>query len=125
MIERAKLGIYSQFEVQRGLPITLLMKYFQQQGGDKWQVKDPIRNAVQFREGNLLGDMGVSGGFDIVYCRNVLIYFDIPTKAKVLESIAGFMAPDGILLLGGAETVLGVSDRFKPQGTEHGLYVKA
>lgn len=123
MIERAKAGIYSQFEVQRGLPVAMLIKHFQQLGSDKWQIKDSLRQAVQFREANLLHDFGPIGAFDVVFCRNVLIYFDAPTKAKVLEAISHVMAPDGVLLLGGAETVLGVSDRFKPLGGEHGLYV--
>ena len=123
MVERSKTGIYTQFEVQRGLPVTHLVKYFTQQGGDKWQIKDNLRAMVQFREGNLLQDFTQLGIFDIVYCRNVLIYFDAPTKGKVLSNISNIMAPDGTLLLGGAETVLGVSERFKPQGTEHGLYV--
>ncbi len=125
MVTRAKTGIYSQFEVQRGLPITLLMKYFQQIAGDKWQLKDSLRQMVQFREGNLLTDPGVSGSFDIVFCRNVLIYFDIPTKGRVLNTISGLMPPDGSLILGGAETVLGISDKFKVVPGEHGLYVPA
>jgi len=125
MITRAKAGIYSQFEVQRGLPVTHLVKYFQQIAGDKWQIKDNIRQMVQFRESNLLSDFGVTGIFDVVYCRNVLIYFDLPTKTRVLNAIAAIMAPDGLLLLGGAETVLGVCDKFKPSPGEHGLYVLA
>ncbi|MDD4615890.1 MAG: protein-glutamate O-methyltransferase CheR [Alphaproteobacteria bacterium] len=125
MVNRAKSGIYSQFEVQRGLPVTHLVKYFQQISGDKWQIKDSIRQMVQFREGNLLTDFSAAGPFDIVLCRNVLIYFDLPTKAHVLGSIAGVMQPDGFLLLGGAETVLGISDKFKIVSGEHGLYVKA
>jgi chemotaxis protein methyltransferase CheR len=123
MIERAKAGIYSQFEVQRGLPVTMLMKYFQQQSGDKWQIKDTIRQMVQFREANLLHDFGPIGVFDIIYCRNVLIYFDPPTKKRVLEAMVNVLAPDGTILLGGAETVLGLTDRLKPSGGEHGLYV--
>ena len=123
MVERARSGIYSQFEVQRGLPITVLVKYFQQVSADKWQIKDAIRQMVQFREGNLLIDFGPIGIFDIVYCRNVLIYFDQPTKSKVLEAISKVMTPDGVLFLGGAETVLGVSDKFKPLENERGLYV--
>lgn len=125
MVERAKSGIYSQFEVQRGLPIALLMKYFSQIGTDKWQIKDEIRNKVQYKTGNLLKDLGPIGTFDIVYCRNVLIYFDQPTKALVLESISKVMAPDGVLFLGGAETVLGVSDIFKPLDSQRGMYVLA
>ncbi len=125
MVERAKGGIYSQFEVQRGLPISLLMKYFSQIGTDKWQVKDALRKMVQYREANLLVDLGPIGTFDIVYCRNVLIYFDQPTKARVLESISKVMAPDGILFLGGAETVLGISNKFKPLDNQRGMYVLA
>ncbi|MFA4995492.1 MAG: protein-glutamate O-methyltransferase CheR [Bdellovibrionales bacterium] len=125
MIARAKTGIYSQFEVQRGLPVTHLVKYFQQIAGDKWQIKDNIRQMVDFREGNLLTDFGVSGSFDIIYCRNVLIYFDIPTKTRVLSTISQILHPDGFLILGGAETVLGISDKFKIASGEHGLYVGA
>jgi len=125
IIEKAKTGIYSQFEVQRGLPIALLMKYFSQIGTDKWQIKEDIRSKVTFRVGNLLKELGPIGVFDVVYCRNVLIYFDQATKAKVLESISKVMAPDGILFLGGAETVLGVSDLFKPLDSQRGMYVLA
>lgn len=123
MIERAKGGIYSQFEVQRGLPITLLMKYFSQIGTDKWQIKENLRQMVQYREGNLLTDFGPIGVFDIIYCRNVLIYFDQPTKTRVLDAISHVLAPDGVLFLGGAETVLGISDKFKPLENERGMYV--
>jgi chemotaxis protein methyltransferase CheR len=125
MVTRAKAGIYSQFEVQRGLPVTHLVKYFQQIAGDKWQIKENIRQMVQFREGNLLTDFGVDGSFDIVYCRNVLIYFDAATKTRVLSAISQVMPSDGFLILGGAETVLGISDKFKVITGEHGLYVGA
>lgn len=125
IIDRAKSGIYSQFEVQRGLPVTLLVKYFQQVAADKWQVKDNIRSMVQYKTLNLLTDFGPVGVFDIVYCRNVLIYFDQPTKSKVLDAIANVMAPDAALFLGGAETVLGITNRFKPMDNERGLYIMA
>ncbi len=125
MVERATSGIYSQFEVQRGLPVSLLMKHFAQIGTDKWQINEEIRNKVQFKVANLLKDFGPIGTFDIVYCRNVLIYFDQPTKTRVLEAISKIMAPDGILFLGGAETVLGVSDIFKPLDNQRGMYVLA
>jgi chemotaxis protein methyltransferase CheR len=123
MVERAKSGIYSQFEVQRGLPITLLVKYFQQVSADKWQIRENLRQMVQFKEGNLLTDFGPIGTFDIVYCRNVLIYFDQPTKTRVLGAISNVMAPDGVLFLGGAETVLGITEKFKPLESERGMYV--
>jgi len=125
MVARAKAGTYSQFEVQRGLPVTHLVKYFQQIAGDKWQIKDNIRQMVQFREGNLLSDFGLTGTFDVVFCRNVLIYFDVPTKTRVLGAVSNIMPSDGYLLMGGAETVLGVSDKFKPVPGEHGLYALA
>lgn len=121
MVERARSGIYSQFEVQRGLPITLLVKYFSQ-NADRWQVNQQIRDMVQFREMNLLGDYGPIGIFDIVFLRNVLIYFDPPTKTKVLDSISHVMQPDGVMYLGGAETVLGITDKFKPLENQRGLY---
>ncbi|HZH28383.1 MAG TPA: protein-glutamate O-methyltransferase [Azospirillaceae bacterium] len=121
MVERARSGIYTQFEVQRGLPITLLVKHFKQVG-DKWQVSQDLRNMVQFREYNLLTDLSPLGQFDVVFCRNVLIYFDQPTKAKVLEAIARQMPHDGVLYLGGAETVLGITERFKPMDGQRGLY---
>jgi chemotaxis protein methyltransferase CheR len=123
MVEKAKSGIYSQFEVQRGLPITLLVKYFQQISNDRWQIRDDIRRMVQFRQGNLLNDFGPIGIFDIIYCRNVLIYFDQPTKGKVLDAMSHVLAPDGVLFLGGAETILGLTNRFKAMDNEPGLYV--
>lgn len=121
MVERSKSGVYTQFEVQRGLPIQMLVKHFKQ-NGDKWQISPQLRQMVSFREWNLLGDLSPLGQFDVVFCRNVLIYFDQPTKTKVLEAIARQMPPDGVLYLGGAETVLGITDRFKPVDGQRGLY---
>lgn len=120
-LERAKAGLYTQFEVQRGLPIQMLMKYFKQQG-DRWQISDAVKQMVQLREFNLLTDPGSLGQFDVVFCRNVLIYFDQPTKAAVLARIAKQMPADGFLYLGGAETVLGVTDRFVPIQGQRGIY---
>ncbi len=121
ILKKARAGVYSQFEVQRGLPITLLVKYFSQHG-DKWELNPDIRKMVQFREFNLLTDLTPLGKFDIVFCRNVLIYFDQPTKAKVLDGIARLMPPDGVLYLGGAETVLGITNRFRPVDGQRGIY---
>src|SRR5260221_3184802 len=121
ILARAKEGVYSQFEVQRGLPITLLVKYFQQ-NGDRWQISQKIRSMVQYREFNLLHDPVSLGRFDVVFCRNVLIYFDQPTKAKVLNGIAKQMPDDGYLILGGAETVLGLTDRFQLVPGQRGIY---
>jgi len=120
-LARAREGQYSQFEVQRGLPVQYLMKYFKKEEPN-WRISQAIRQMAQFREFNLLGDLRPLGRFDIVFCRNVLIYFDQPTKTRVLEAIAAQMAPDGMLYLGGAETVLGITARFAPLQGERGVY---
>src|SRR5262249_41041017 len=106
VLEKAKAGVYSQFEVQRGLPIGLLIKYFRQVG-DCWEIAPDIRKMVQFRSFNLLHDFAMLGMFDIVFCRNVLIYFDQDTKTSVIERIARVTERDGYLVLGAAETVVG------------------
>ena len=121
VLEKAQAGIYSQFEVQRGLPIQLLVKYFAQVG-EQWQIAPEIRAMVQFRPLNLLNDFSPLGHFDIVFCRNVLIYFDQPTKAEALTRIARQMPGDGFLVLGAAETVVGLTDSFKPVTEKRGLY---
>lgn len=120
-VARARDGLYTQFEVQRGLPVQMLMRYFQK-GEAGWRISEALRAMVQFREWNLLGDLRALGQFDVVFCRNVLIYFDQPTKAKVLDAIAQQMPTDGLLYLGGAETVLGISSRFAPLPIERGVY---
>lgn len=122
MIARARSGIYSQFEVQRGLPVQLLVKYFQQDG-DRWQLNEKIRRMVTFREFNLLQDPRALGNFDVVFCRNVLIYFDQNTKRQVLDGISRQMAPDGYLYLGGAETVISITDKFQPVKGQRGMYM--
>ncbi len=124
VLERAKAGVYTQFEVQRGLPIQMLLKYFVQ-NGDQWTISPEIRSMVHYRTLNLLNDFSALGQFDIVYCRNVLIYFDQPTKIDVLNRTARLTAPDGYLLLGAAETVVGLTDSFKPINDRRGLYVPA
>jgi len=121
VIERAKAGIYSQFEVQRGLPIQQLVKYFSKVG-DAWQIAPEIRGMVQFRTLNLLNDFSALGSFDLVFCRNVLIYFDQETKTQVLNRVARQMPDDGYLVLGAAETVVGLTDAFKPVSDRRGLY---
>jgi chemotaxis protein methyltransferase CheR len=120
-LARARDGIYSQSEVQRGLPVQMLMRYFKKDDAN-WRLSDAIRAMAQFREFNLLSDLRTLGKFDVVFCRNVLIYFDQATKTRVLDAIAGVMAPDGLLYLGGAETVLGITTRFAPMPNERGVY---
>jgi chemotaxis protein methyltransferase CheR len=124
VLARAKDGVYTQFEVQRGLPVTHLVKHFRKDGMN-WRISDALRGMVGWRSFNLLDDPGALGRFDVVFCRNVLIYFDQPTKAKVLDGIARIMPPDGVLYLGGAETVLGVSSRFESLPGERGAYAPA
>lgn len=123
ILDQAKKGIYSQFEVQRGLPIKLLVKYFTQ-NGDKWAVNDLLKKAITFREANLLRDIRGMESFDIVFCRNVLIYFDLASKTKILSDVKNVLKQDGVLFLGGAETVIGVSNDFKPVPELRGLYVR-
>jgi chemotaxis protein methyltransferase CheR len=122
-LERARAGFYTQFEIQRGLPMQMLVKHFAKEDG-QWRVKPKLREAVSFREYNLLADLRPLGTFDVVFCRNVLIYFDPPTKLRVLEAIARQMPADGVLFLGGAETVLGLTEAFKAVPGENGTYAK-
>jgi chemotaxis protein methyltransferase CheR len=102
-VARAKDGVYSQFEVQRGLPIQSLLKHFTQEG-NQWRVADRLRRMVSFRTFNLLDDFGWLGEIDIVFCRNVLLYFDTPSKAAVFAKLADILAPDGTLVLGATES---------------------
>jgi chemotaxis protein methyltransferase CheR len=121
VLEKARAGIFSQFEVQRGLPIQLLMKYFTQ-NGELWQLNADIRSMVQYRQLNLLQDFSHLGTFDIIFCRNVLIYFDHATKTNIFERVARMLEPDGVLALGAAETVVGITNAFKPYPERRGLY---
>jgi chemotaxis protein methyltransferase CheR len=125
VVDKAKLGIYSQFEAQRGLPIQMLIKYFNSLPDTSWQLKDDVRSMVDFKTNNLLDDYTRLGKFDIIFCRNVLIYFDHPTKSVVLENMSKQMTDDAVLYLGGAETVLGISERFKPIPSQRGVYAVA
>ena len=123
-LERARQGVYSPFEVQRGLPSDMLAKYFTEEQG-QWRVTQRLREAVRFQECNLLSDLRPLGQFDVVFCRNVLIYFDVPTKRRVLRAVARQMPSDGVLFLGGAETVLGLTEDFRPTANEGGAYARA
>ncbi len=122
VLEKARAGIYSQFEVQRGLPIQLLIKYFTKVG-DMWQIAPDIRAMVKFKQLNLLGDFSALGTFDLIFCRNVLIYFDQETKIDVLNRLGRVTASDGYLVLGAAETVVGLTDSFRTLPELRGLYV--
>lgn len=121
VIEKAKLGLYSHFEVQRGLPVQWLIKYFTQVG-EQWHIAQSLRAMVDYRQLNLLHGFETLGQFDVVYCRNVLIYFDAPTKSDILARLSASLAPGGSLLLGAAETVIGLTDRLSPNPKHRGLY---
>ena len=121
VLEKSRAGIYSQFEVQRGLPIQMLVKYFKQTG-ETWQIKPCIRAIVQHRQLNLLHDFSQLGHFDVIFCRNVLIYFDQDTKINIFNRFTRLIEPDGFLVLGAAETVVGLTDAFRPIPERRGLY---
>ena len=121
VLEKSRAGIYSQFEVQRGLPIQMLVKYFKQTG-ELWQVNSDVRAMIQHRQLNLLNDFSQLGVFDVIFCRNVLIYFDQDTKINIFGRLAKTMEADGFLVLGAAETVVGLTDVFKPFPDKRGLY---
>ena len=121
VLEKSRAGIFSQFEVQRGLPIQMLVKHFTQVG-ELWQLNADIRAMVQHRQLNLLQDFSHLGMFDVVFCRNVLIYFDQATKAGIFDRLVKVIEPDGVLALGAAESVVGITDAFKPYPDRRGLY---
>ena len=124
VLEKARAGLYSQFEVQRGLPIQMLVKYFAQVGS-MWQIDAGVRAMVDYRQLNLLESFQHLGTFDIIFCRNVLIYFDAETKKDIFERLARQLQPDGYLVLGAAETVIGHSAHFTPAEGVRGVYVKS
>ena len=122
ILKRAEEAVYTQFEVQRGLPVQMLMKYFDRMD-QSWKLKPIIREKVKFRTCNLLEPFTELGQFDVIFCRNVLIYFDAPTKRNVLDRLANQIASDGYLVLGGAETVLDLTQRFSAAPGSRGLYL--
>lgn len=122
-LEKAAAGIYTQFEVQRGLPSKLLIKYFDKVD-DHWMLSGRIRQAVRLQRQNLLTDVRGSGPFDLVLCRNVLSAFEPATARGVLEQIAGELAPDGYLVMGAYETSAHHSPAFRPVPGLRGLYMR-
>ena len=112
MLTRARAGIYSQIEVNRGLPAPLLVRHFEQRGDD-WRVRDPIRRMVEYRDINLSSTLPALPPMDIVLLRNVLIYFDGFTRRAVLESVARCLRPDGTLILGGGEATVNLDRAFE------------
>jgi chemotaxis protein methyltransferase CheR len=117
VLSAAREGVYSQFEIQRGLPIAQLLRYFRQEG-ERWRINEHLRSRICFEEFNLLSDYAPFGTFDVILCRNVLIYFDLPTKTSVLDRMAKALAPDGYFVMGAAETVIGLTSAMTPHA-EH------
>ena len=117
VLERARAGVYGQLEVNRGLPAPMLVKYFTRDAAN-FKVKPEIRDMIDFRPLNLVEQWPLMPKPDIVFVRNVLIYFDIETKKKILARVRQSLAPDGVLFLGGAETTLNLDDAFErvPEG---------
>lgn len=124
VLEKARAGVYNQFEVQRGLPERFRQKHFTRIG-DQWQISSAIRSMVEFRQLNLIQPFCHTEPFDIIYCRNVLIYFDRPTKADVLRRLSSVLQPDGSMILGASETVVGLVEGFAPDAVHRYLYGKA
>jgi chemotaxis protein methyltransferase CheR len=112
ILTKAQKGIYSKLEADRGLPVPLKNRYFDQLSEDQFQVKSELKNLIDWRKLNLLHDWGAIGNFDIIFCRNVLIYQSVPNKAKVIEEIWKRLNPKGFLVLGAAESLFGISDKF-------------
>jgi chemotaxis protein methyltransferase CheR len=121
VLVKAAAGAYSHFEVQRGLSAQRLIAHFDQTETG-WRIKPALRVHVTFRQFNLLDNPRALGQFDVVFCRNVLIYFDPATKSQVLASVSQVTNDDGFLFLGGAETAYGISNAFMPRGDQHGVY---
>jgi len=123
VIDRAKKGRYSQIEVNRGLPITYLIKYFKQHGSE-WVLDERIKRICKFQKMNLKDDLTGLGTFDIIFCRYVLIYFDLPIKQKIFKEFTKLLGNDGVLFLGSSETIFGISDDFVKEEAGKAIYYK-
>ena len=124
-LRRAEAGIYSQFEMARGLPDALKARWFKPLSDGSWQFRDELRKWVSYRSHNLTDPVGELGTFDLIFCRNVLIYFGVDDKRKILSRLAGALCMEGRVILGGAETVLGITTEFRREaGTTAAIYRK-
>ena len=122
-VDRARTGIYTQFEVQRGLPVMQMIRHFDELGGGDWQVSSALRGSVRFELRNLIEPPPHPGKFDIILCRNVLLYFSPDMRRLAFGRLAEAIAPDGTLMLGAGETVIGQTERFVSDPEHRGLYV--
>ncbi len=124
-LSRARSGEYTSFEVGRGIPADMLARYFTKGPNNHYIVAERIRSRVTLKSRNLLDEFDSLGNFDIIFCRNVLIYFDRPTKSDVLSRMARILAPDGYLILGGPETTLGLCDAFERHPEWRNVYTRS
>ncbi|MBS0478409.1 MAG: protein-glutamate O-methyltransferase CheR [Proteobacteria bacterium] len=121
VLARAKAGRYTQFEIQRGLPVRRMMQWFDTVDGE-WVAHSALTRLVSFRRMNLVADPLPIGRFDVIMCRNVLLYFSLDLRRKVLARLAQVLRPEGVLVLGAGETVIGQTDAFRPSARFRGLY---
>lgn len=124
-IRQAREGLYSSFEIQRGLSVLQMMRWFEERPGSGWVVSDAIRTTVRFEVRNLLTDPPPGGPFDMILCRNVLLYFGPDQRRGAFQRLSAAIAPDGALMLGAGETVIGQTDAFVSDPDCRGLYLKA
>jgi chemotaxis protein methyltransferase CheR len=124
-IARAKAGTYSQFEVQRGLPVMQMIRWFEELGAGDWRIAEPLRRQVRFEARNIIEPPPAPGRFDIILCRNLLLYFSPDMRRLAFNRLAEAVAPDGALMLGAGETVMGQTDRFVSDADCRGLYIPA
>ncbi|MBR0551895.1 CheR family methyltransferase [Stakelama marina] len=123
-ISRARNGRYSQFEIQRGMPIRRMIRWFDAEG-EEWQTKAELTRLIQFRKANLVGDQPPPGRFDVILCRNVLMYFSAALRRRVFCQLAESIRPEGLLVLGAGETVIGQTELLKPSQQFRGMYTLA
>jgi chemotaxis protein methyltransferase CheR len=124
-VEQARSGLYSQFEAQRGLPVRQMIRWFGEEQGQRWRIAPQLREAVRFQVHNLLDPPPAAGGFDIILCRNVMLYFPEATRRAAFATLARAAAPDACLMLGAGETIIGQTDDFIPDPDHRGLYLRA
>ncbi|MBW2008618.1 MAG: protein-glutamate O-methyltransferase CheR, partial [Deltaproteobacteria bacterium] len=120
-IARASAGKYNRFEIERGLPKSILRKYFTPDA-DHWKVCDELRAMVSFRKQNLLTGLNGLGRFDVIFCRNVAIYFSVDDRKRLFENIASALHPEGYLIIGSTESLTGITDRFEPKRHLRSVY---
>jgi chemotaxis protein methyltransferase CheR len=121
VISKAKSGLYNQFEIQRGLPITLLVKYFSQVEKN-WLIKDEVKEHVNFKQFNLMSDLSLLGKFDIIFCRNVLIYFDEQTRKQAINNLKTLMQEGSTLILGATEFIPWEDNQLKKVTEYNAIY---